>query len=611
MLHNRRLACSVGDLEQIPNFRYAALPDASHIRLLHVLPRTDEETIRCKCLPHSLLGPRLEYTAISYTWGDASLTEPIVLNGERYFTTKNARKVLEYVRRTGGIHAIWIDAICINQSDIPERNAQVRLMDSVYSHAQQTIVWLGEVSNDSDLALDFVPVINSALDSLRKSGGVTEKLLLEITATDYDSPQWQALGRLLARPWFQRTWVIQEVALSQVVNIACGDKTISWHALGSMVDFLLEWRLAHLLANSPSSQQLTSGVSLLWSMQNIRSQLKTYGRRWISEVLFETMGFLSTDPRDRFFGVLALIKSDSHNADPPSYSDSVQEVYTKVTRASLQYEERFDLLYIAGITHARTLLDLPSWVPDLSHEVAINPFGLPHPGQVLRYKAGGTATVGSSASLHFHGKYLVLQGLIVDEVAAFTRVRVAKNQECNAEQHTAWRDWIIEARELAQPYQKTERLWRTLIAGVGHPRKEEAPACYEEYFSSFEKVYIDDSRHQGMDWKQAQARVAKDGAIEDDVKAAANSYLFAFLDASIGRRFSVTMKGRFALVPDGCVTGDMVCLVSGAPVPLVLRQVESSESTRRTFVLVGDCYVDGYMEGEGMVDGKIEEIFIR
>jgi hypothetical protein len=534
-----------------------------------------------------------------------------VLNGGRYFTTKNAREVLEYVRRTGGIHDIWIDAICINQNDIPERNAQVRLMDSVYSHAQQTIVWLGEVSNDSNLALDFVPVINSALHSLRESGEMTEKALLEITATDCNSPQWQALGRLLARPWFQRIWVIQEVALSQAVNVSCGDKTLSWHALGSMVDNLLECRLNHLLANPSSSQQLTSGASLLWCMQNIRRQLKTYGRRWISEVLFETMGFLATDPRDQFFGALALIKFDFLNADPPSYSDSVQEVYTKVTRASLEHEERFDLIYIAGITHTRALPDLPSWVPDFSRDITINPFGLPHAGQVLQYKAGGTTTVGSLASLHFYGKYLVLQGLIVDKVATFTRVRVAKNQECNVEQHTDWRDWVIEARELAQPYHRTGRLWRTLIAGVAHPHKEGAPACYEEYFSSFKRVYIDDSRHRGMDWKQAQARVSKDGAIEDSVKAAANSYLFAFLDASIGRRFSVTMKGRFALVPNGGAAGDLVCLVAGAPAPLVLREVERSESTRRTFYLVGDCYVDGYMEGEGIVDQKTEEIFIR
>jgi hypothetical protein len=138
---------------------------------------------------------------------------------------------------------------------------------------------------------------------------------------------------------------------------------------------------------------------------------------------------------------------------------------------------------------------------------------LPYAGQVLRYKA----------SLRFYGKYLVFQGLIFHEVATFTRVRIANNQECNAEQHPTWRDWVIEPYELAQPYQKTERLWRTLIAGVSHPHKEGALAYYEESFSFFKRIYIDDSRYQSMDWKQAQAQVSKDGAIEVEVKSAANS----------------------------------------------------------------------------------------
>lgn len=64
-------------------------------------------------------------------------------------------------------------------------------------------------------------------------------------------------------------------------------------------------------------------------------------------------------------------------------------------------------------------------------------------------------------------------------------------------------------------------------------------------------------------------------------------------------------------MPNGAATGDLVCIVVGASALLVLREVERSESLRRTFVLVGDCYVDGYMEGEGMVDQKTEEIFIR
>lgn len=101
----------------------------------------------------------------------------------------------------------------------------------------------------------------------------------------------------------------------------------------------------------------------------------------------------------------------------------------------------------------------------------------------------------------------------------------------------------------------------------------------------FKLVYIDDVRHQGLDWKMACARVSKDKEIEDDTKVTTNSYLLALLDATIGRRFCVTTKGRFALVPARVVQGDFVCLVPRTLVPLILRQVESNDNKGRDLVL--------------------------
>ena len=43
----------------------------------------------------------------------------------------------------------WIDTICINQDDIPERNAQVSIMSTIYMKADEVIAWLGEEDGDS------------------------------------------------------------------------------------------------------------------------------------------------------------------------------------------------------------------------------------------------------------------------------------------------------------------------------------------------------------------------------------------------------------------------------------------------------------------------------
>jgi hypothetical protein len=84
------------------------------------------------------------------------------------------------------------------------------------------------------------------------------------------------------------------------------------------------------------------------------------------------------------------------------------------------------------------------------------------------------------------------------------------------------------------------------------------------------------------------------------MKTHASCYLFAFLDATIGRRFCVTENGRVGLVPSGVAKGDKICSIRGARVPFVIREVVGIRDGETVFVLVGDCYVDGLMTGDGV-----------
>ena len=59
----------------------------------------------------------------------------------------------------------WIDSICIDQSNLQERAHQVQLMQLIYRQAEQVIVWLGKPSNDSDLAIDFIKILDKTTRS--------------------------------------------------------------------------------------------------------------------------------------------------------------------------------------------------------------------------------------------------------------------------------------------------------------------------------------------------------------------------------------------------------------------------------------------------------------
>ncbi|KAH6857601.1 heterokaryon incompatibility, partial [Alternaria alternata] len=84
------------------------------------------------------------YTALSYVWGDAKHTKPIQLGYHQIPTiTKNLEKALRHLRDRASERILWVDAICINQSDEEEKLSQVQSMGDVYRNAVEVRIWLG------------------------------------------------------------------------------------------------------------------------------------------------------------------------------------------------------------------------------------------------------------------------------------------------------------------------------------------------------------------------------------------------------------------------------------------------------------------------------------
>ena len=101
---------------------------------------------------------------------------------------------------------LWIDALCINQDNISERSAQVQLMDKIYQQASRVLIYLGEAESGSDNAMDSIAQRHS----------------------DKYSTQMGVLDFFQRRPWFNRVWVLQEVALADCALAICGSKCVPW-----------------------------------------------------------------------------------------------------------------------------------------------------------------------------------------------------------------------------------------------------------------------------------------------------------------------------------------------------------------------------------------------
>ncbi|PMD34445.1 hypothetical protein L207DRAFT_387996, partial [Hyaloscypha variabilis F] len=135
---------------------YEQLPvNESRTRLL-VLHSASSNTAQVSCsLKVMRLNPEPDraYTALSYVWGDASVTKDIIVNGVSFAVTANLELALRQIRKSFGEVVLWVDAVSINQKDITERNQQVLRMTDIYSKAQRVIGWIGLDENGGSQAL--------------------------------------------------------------------------------------------------------------------------------------------------------------------------------------------------------------------------------------------------------------------------------------------------------------------------------------------------------------------------------------------------------------------------------------------------------------------------
>jgi hypothetical protein len=120
---------------------YKPLSYPQAIRVLIVEPaETMDAPLRC-CLKELPVDWRESemgvYNALSYVWGAAAGDRPLLCDGQTLLVTPNCESALRHLREKQEQLVIWVDSVCINQEDIPEKNFQVAMMRLIYNRAQR------------------------------------------------------------------------------------------------------------------------------------------------------------------------------------------------------------------------------------------------------------------------------------------------------------------------------------------------------------------------------------------------------------------------------------------------------------------------------------------
>ena len=251
-------------------YQHEPLPDLRSFRLLK-LP-AGKVIGTCWLETHSL-DDAPAYMALSYTWGSPIIGaneaeysgQPIPLAvrtsaGKKWiFIGRNLYNALVPIAARGLTQYLWVDAVCINQSDETEKAAQIPLMGDIYSRCQSVIAWLGEDDADFDNLKTlherfYTPALIRAVSQNGRDYLFTLPELSDpaVVAAEFGISTEEHLWRSYIsffekRRWFSRVWIAQKVALPPQIKVLCGVKEIGWTTMTG---------LAFLLRNSFCAQLL-------------------------------------------------------------------------------------------------------------------------------------------------------------------------------------------------------------------------------------------------------------------------------------------------------------------------------------------------------------------
>jgi hypothetical protein len=281
-------------------YKYGTL-DGQSIRLLRLLPGDEDETIQCSLEPCTLDAvERIDYEAISYTWGTPGDSDSIKLEGFLLPIQANLHAFLRVLRLRNTPRILWVDALCIDQNDVLDKNVQVPLMQKIYSRASRILVWLGPHHDDSELVFDFCN--QRERPPLGHEIYRPTKVTHDAEGTRPSDVISDAIEALLYREYWHRSWVIQEVLLARYLTIHCGNSNTSWESLVATRDWLLNhWPVRMTNLSDDPFEQTHFGA-----FDDLCEQRKSKQRTTLELCLFRFGDRRCTDIRDRIYGLLGV-----------------------------------------------------------------------------------------------------------------------------------------------------------------------------------------------------------------------------------------------------------------------------------------------------------------
>lgn len=547
---------------------YAYVPFASastQIRLLQLLPgkRRSQISVTIETVPVGRDKDVPRFTALSYHWGPEGNESFIHVSGtdQTIAVRQNLFEALYHLRDSKTPCRLWIDAICIDQNNEEEKSEQMNLMASVFMSATEVIAWIGTGSSSTRKAMRAIRTIDETtegnwIEPILRDSKSPPRLSCRRRYTDFDRKEAKAMVDLLARPYFSRLWVYQEIHLgADRATLLCGAHSVRWEAIRKTILFLSSvrhFRWDGLVHATISIDRWKYIQYLCDSGEHRRGFFEALDRARLADC---------TDDRDRAFSVMSLC---GMTGIENGYNKTVQDVYTEV---AIYFLKKWGSLQFLDYTGRQKYTGMPSWVPDWSCDDYV-----------------AVTLDGHTPSIWYPPRFE--------------------------------KDWIRYGRDPV-PWIGVPGLIVDTVT-YSSPKITVPPSVREQIVSGNDSDALDSVIRCLRSNTLERIKIRADGSLIES-HSEMELYRVEFLQKlkrrprlhniyTRGRSLITTESSAPGLGPAAAVPGDKVAIIMNCYAALILRPKENG-----SYTVVGPAYVDGYMQREavlGPLPDHIERVIV-
>lgn len=546
------------------------------------------------------------YYALSYVWGDPDDTVVIRVDGQPFQATRNLWCALRQLRRETHGQIFWIDAICINQDNDEEKSHQVANMGSVFRSCCEAFLFLGERQSCIDSDADEQPhskMARKAFELIRlfdSNKHIDEIPCFEKTSEgqlaisrEYER-HFTALESLNRRPWWSRIWVVQETALPKKARLVWASEECAFESVASAASnhHTHRKKCCQLLGSSDRCGTLDDLYFKIRPMMWARNYTQNSFRRTIVDLRHTCVELQASSRRDLVYGLLGLVNDWSCVTSPlpPDYSGSLEHCYAAIFLNFTAHDRSGALM---GRRSRNVIEKLPTWVPDWISSTLSSEWEDEYVEKYLIVDLFNCSGSSTSTLTLVGDSLLMVKGIRLQRLK---HVGVHSDfRNSNPSFDDIIQEWMkmVGIKVFQTSLHKNEKakaLWRTVIQDY-----------VSEGFTEDRKRRAEDTDYDNFQAKQKASFLDGFGTTR------ATGYQ---TKSSLWRKsMFITEEENLGLAYDEAAPLDEVYLILGCKVPLLLRRtgqmvkVDERSDHLPSFTVIGDCYMNGYMDGEGLSEG--------